>query len=438
MSAAQPGEEQRKGPHVKLPHWSVAPEGTPPTQRKNFLNVQIDGIGVGLAAASTPFLPVFLARIGASNLHVGLLTAMPALTGLLLALPVGRFLQSRRRIVPWFSLSRLLVISAYAFTGLAPFWVPKDWLIAAVLGIWAVATLPQTALNVTFSVVMNGVAGPRGRYDLMSRRWSILGFTTAVSVAVAGKVLDLLAFPINYQSVFLGLSLGGLISYYFSSSIDLPEAEPAPPSPGAGWAARLRGYVGPVMREKDFVSFVLKRFVFLTGTSLATPLFPLYYVRVVQASDSWIGLINTAQMAVVLFGYFFWARQSRRHGSRFVLLASTLAIALYPALTAASTRVEVIAIIAGVAGVFQAGIDLVFFDELMRMVPPAYTATFVSMAQMLTYLSAMAAPLVGTLLADRIGLAGALAAAAGVRLLGFALFALPSRASGANGVAQTD
>lgn len=421
---------------MKLPHWSVAPEGTPPTQRKNFLNVQIDGIGVGLAAASAPFLPVFLARLGASNLEVGLLTAMPALTGLLLALPVGRFLQTRRRIVPWFSLSRVLTVSAYAFTGLAPFVVPQKWLVAAVLGIWALATLPQTALNVTFSVVMNGVAGPRGRYDLMSRRWSILGFTTAVSVAAVGKVLGLLAFPVNYQMVFLGLSLGGLISYYFSSHIDLPEAELTPPSPGAGLRARLRDYVGPVMREPGFVSFVLKRFVFLTGTSLATPLFPLYYVRVVQASDWWIGLINTAQMAVVLFGYFFWVRQSRRRGSRFVLLASTLAMALYPALIAASTRVEVIAIIAGVAGIFQAGIDLVFFDELMRTVPPAYTATFVSMAQMLTYLSTMLAPLLGTLLADRIGLAGALAIAAGVRLLGFALFALPSRASHSPDVPQ--
>ena len=48
---------------------------------------------------------MFLARLGVTNFDVGLLTAMPALTGLILALPVGRFLQNRRRIVPWFSLS---------------------------------------------------------------------------------------------------------------------------------------------------------------------------------------------------------------------------------------------------------------------------------------------------------------------------------------------
>jgi MFS family permease len=410
-----------------FPRWSVAPEGTPPVQRRNFLNVQIDGVGVGLAASSAPFLPVFLARLGGSNFEVGLLTAMPALTGLILALPVGRFLQSRRRIVPWFSLSRLLVVSSYVLTGLAPFIVPQPWLVRAVLIIWALATLPQTSLNVTFSVVMNAVAGPQGRYDLMSRRWTILGLTMALTVAAVSEVLDLLVFPINYQAVFLGLSLGGLISYYFSSHIELPDAEPALPAPGAPWRARLQAYIGQVLGERRFVSFVLKRFVFLTGTSLATPLFPLYYVRVVQASDWWIGVINTAQMAVLLFGYFFWVRQSRRRGSHFVLLASTLAMSLYPAVTALTTHVQVVALIAGFSGIFQAGIDLVFFDELMKTVPPAHTATFVSMAQMLTYLSTMLAPVLGTMLADRIGLAGALAVAAGVRLLGFLLFALPTR-----------
>ena len=82
---------------------------------------------------------------------------------------------------------------------------------------------------------------------------------------------------------------------------------------------------------------------------------------------------------------------------------------------------------AGLSGIFQAGIDLVFFDELMKTVPPDYTATFVSMAQLLTYLSTMVAPLLGTLLADRIGLAGALVVSSAVRLLGFGLFALPDR-----------
>jgi hypothetical protein len=119
-----------------------------------------------------------------------------------------------------------MVISAYALTGLAPFFVPDNILILVVLIIWAIATLPQTMVSVGFSVVMNAVSGPEGRYELMSRRWSILGITTAIAVAIAGQVLDRIGFHLNYQLVFLGLSMGGLISYYYSSRIQIADAEP--------------------------------------------------------------------------------------------------------------------------------------------------------------------------------------------------------------------
>jgi MFS family permease len=84
--------------------------------------------------------------------------------------------------------------------------------------------------------------------------------------------------------------------------------------------------------------------------------------------------------------------------------------------------VDLIILYAGVAGLFQAGLDLVFFDELMKTVPAEYSATFVALAQSMQYLSMVLAPLIGTWLAGYIGLAGALWLGAGLRLLGFILF----------------
>jgi predicted Na+-dependent transporter len=197
-------------------------------QDRNKRFVQIDAIGVGTAGAAAPFLPVFLTRLGATPVQIGLLTSMPGVTGLFLALWVGRFLQRQRNVVPWFSRSRLLVISAYTLTGVIPFFVQDDFLIYVILIIWALATLPQTMVNVGFSVVMNAVSGPEGRFDLMSRRWSILGITTAIATAIAGQVLDRVGFHLNYQIVFVGLSIGGLVSYYFSSRIQIPDVDPIP------------------------------------------------------------------------------------------------------------------------------------------------------------------------------------------------------------------
>jgi hypothetical protein len=317
--------------------WSAAPPDVIGVQRRNFINVQVDGIGVGLASAAAPFLPVLLTRLGASNFEVGLLTAMPAITGLLLALAIGRFLQRQRQIVPWYSRARFIYLMAYGMTGLAILIAPPEYRVAAVLTIWAVATLPSIILNVCFSVVADAIAGPKGRYELMSRRWSVLGLTSALTVAIAGQLLERLPFPLNYQVVFIALSAGGLISLYFSSHIELPDAPPvaAPAAPTA--RGQLGGLLAMLRDEPAFGAFVAKRFIFLSGIALAAPIFPLYYVRIANASDAHIGLIGTAQGLTLLIGYRLWTRLTQARGSRLVLLCTTLGLGVYPLLVSLTT-----------------------------------------------------------------------------------------------------
>ena len=158
---------------MNLIHWFTNPNIPASVNERNFLNVQADAIGVGLASAAAPYLPVFLNPPGATSFQVSLLTSMPALTGLLLSIITGRFLQGRRKIVPWYSGARLMVILSYALTGIISFIVPKEQAILSILAIWAIATLPQTVVAIGFSVVMNAVAGTTNRFELMTRRWSI-------------------------------------------------------------------------------------------------------------------------------------------------------------------------------------------------------------------------------------------------------------------------
>jgi predicted MFS family arabinose efflux permease len=404
---------------------SSLPHQSSEIRKRNFRNVQIDAIGVSISNVAAPFLPVFLTRLGASNFQVGLLSSIPGVTGLVLAILVGRFLQTRRNIVPWYSLSRLMVISCYTLTGLLTLFIPKSFMVASTLAIWAFASLPQTALAVAFSVVMNAVAGPEGRYALLSRRWAIFGLTTVVGTFIITRLIDRVAFPFNYALMFLGLSLGGLISFYFSRRIDLSD-QAASPLPGAkSPLGTLHNYLTLVRSAPAFLSFSTKRFVYLSALALSAPILPLFLVRTVGASDSQIGSINMIFALTMLVGYFIWPRISKRWGGRLVLLATSLGMVLYPALTAANPYVDRIMLFAGIAGLFQAGLDLVFFDELMKTVPEEYCAMFVSMAQSMQYLSTILAPLVGTWLAGYIGLGGALWLSAGLRLLGFILFFIP-------------
>jgi MFS family permease len=411
---------------VNLKRFFAQPAGLSQTEKNNYRNVQVDAIGVGLANAAAPFLPVFLTHLNASSFEVGLLSSMPAVTGLILSIPLGRFLQRQMNIVKWFSIARLFVIMCYALSGIVSMFLPDQSVVAAILVIWAVATVPQVIVAITFSVVMNAVAGPNGRFDLMTRRWSTMGITTTIFVLAIGRLLDKVAFPLNYQIMFIVLSLGGLLSFYFSSHISL--APTIPPALSYGKkpiGALVKEYKDLIFKEKPYLSFLTKRFVFLTGSALATPLIPLYLVRVVHATDGWISVINTAQTAILVIGYFVWTRQSRKRGTRNVLIWTTLGVSLYPLAMALTHSTWQITLYAALVGIFQAGLDLVFFDELMRTVPIEYSAIFVSFAQSIQYMSSMFAPLIGTMIGDAYGLGVGLIVAAAVRFIGFAMFLLP-------------
>ncbi len=413
--------------NYKLYSWFNVPRNAPEMNHTNFRNVQIDAIGVGLASTAAPFLPVLLTRLGASTLQVSMLTFMPALTGFILAIPLGQFLQTRKNIVPWFSAARLAVLSSYGLTGIVIIFLPQAAAILGILGLWAVATVPQTVLNITFSVVMNKVSGSSGRYELMTHRWSLLGLTNAISALLAGRFLEKLPFPQNYQIVFIVLSVGGLISYYFSSRIHIPDNIQQFEKVKKSLRDRALGYIRLIYSEKPFVNFVWKRFVFLSGAALANPLLPIYYVRSLNATDFWIALINIASSSTVILGYFFWMNQSRRRGSHLVLLATTFGASLYPILVGISKKEWPVVIFAGINGIFQAGLNLVFFDELMNRVPVDYSATFVAAAQMLQYLSLIAAPLLAPWISNLLGVSTGLVIAGCISLLGFLFFFMEKR-----------
>jgi hypothetical protein len=100
--------------------------------------------------------------------------------------------------------------------------------------------------------------------------------------------------------------MGGLISYYSSSRIQIPDTELVASINHHSFKSNLAEYYQLINSSPKFVSVTLKQFVFLFGITLATPLFPLYFVRELNASDAWIRLLYTTQTVVLVVGYFFW------------------------------------------------------------------------------------------------------------------------------------
>jgi len=342
---------------------------------------------------------------------------------MLLSIPVGEFLSRRPNIVPWFARSRFAVLICYVLTGLVPFFVPDSAAPSVIIAIWAFATLPQTLVSVAFTVVMGAIAGPGGRLNLMSHRWSVLGLTNSITVLIIGQILPIFNFPLNYQLVFIASGIGALISVVMSSTLKLPPVAAPPPAQNLIKTFRHHGHT--LRTNRAFMSFAASSFVFRWGMMMASPLFPIYWVKNIQATDPAIGLINSTQTMSMMVGYYLWSRLSRRRGLRWVLLVTTFGVSLYPFLTALTQQVQVLVIWAALAGLCSAGVDLVFFDILLDACPGDQQAAYIGMFQSSVFLAAFLAPLVGTAISTSYGIVPALILASVIRFGGFGLmFAL--------------
>ena len=391
-------------------------------EQHNYRMMRGDSVAMGTINAASTFLPVFVARLGGSAFEVGLLTAIPAVCAVLLAIPVGQVLQRGRDIVAWYSRGRLFAHLAFVAMSVAVLTFDNATAIGVVLAIWAVAAVPSTIGIVSFPVVMDGAAGPRGRLELMSRRWSIMGVTTAIVVAAVGLALDALPFHEGYAIVFAFFTGAGIVSWWYSSRYRVVTQVPDASLPESLWS-RIRGMVSIVRANPAFLRYSARQLVYIAGVRLTLPLIPLYFVRELRAPDAWIGIIATAQSLSLLVGYIGWRRYVRVRGRAFMLLATLLVSSLYPVAISLTGSVAVVAVLAAAASLFSAGVDLALFDELMDRIPRQYGVTFTALDTTFANTATIVAPLVGAAIAETIGIHGALRIGSVVTLLAVVLFA---------------
>lgn len=411
--------------HTERPRRDRDSEPAASVERHNIRITRRDAAAMGVLNTSATFLPVFLVRLGGTPFEVGLVTSLPALVGIVLAIPIGHLLARRNRIVRIYSRARLaahlsfLAIAAIVATS------PTDSLIVPILVVWTVAAVPSTVGMVTFPIVMSGAAGRRGRYELMSLRWSILDLANAVSVVSIGVLLERLRFPTNYQIAFVTFAVAGVVSYAYARQFSVPD----PPLGDASvmparMTDRVVARVRSIWANREFVAFSSRHLVYALGARLILPIVPLYYVTVIGASDGAIGFIAMVQSLALLFGFVIWRRMARNgQGPSLLLVPMTLA-ALFPLALAFTGELPVAVCLVAVAGFSTAGVELALFETLMRTVPMKAGVVFTSVDHAVMSGASVIAPLVGAVLAEAGGLSVALQMGTVVSLAGLTLFAL--------------
>ncbi len=367
----------------------------------------------------TSFLSVFTIRLGGSDMHVGLLSALPALVAIFFSIPGSRMVEREHRPLSVLLLSGALNRAGYLAVALVPFVLlirPADTVVLLV----GLLSIPGAVASVAFTTMFSRAVAPENRARVVSIRNVWVGITSTAAALLGGKLLDVIVFPINYQILFALAFAASMVSIYYLSRIQLPPAQVAPQKSAP--PRRARDFIDMLRANPGFVRFTRAAFIFHWGMFFAPPLYSIYWVRVLNASDGWVGLINMVGSATTIIFYAIWGRLSARRGNRFVLILTTIGLVLYPLFTALSPSVEWILVVSFLGGVFSSGFALALFNGLLEVVPEYNRSGYIAAYTTLINVTAFISPILSTSLAEIFGIRSMLIFGALLRLVGSFMF----------------
>ncbi len=372
-----------------------------------------------LFGVTANFLTVFVARLTTSPWLISGVTSGPALVNILWQLYALRIVERSddpQRLVVRFAIPARL---GFLLIALVPFFLPPAWQAHGIVAIVLLQAIPTAVIAVAFSSMFPDLV-PRDRMAaIVGMRNVLLSATSTVAVILSGVILTALAFPLGYQAIlFLGFlaSLGSIWSFARLRVEPRQARQPASKEPGSQASAMA------LVRDRNFVRFVAGAGTLQLGMFMTAPLFPLYWVDTLHLSDAWISAFATTLTLTGVVGAYALRGFVNRWSISSILGVSSFLFAFYPILTSLLTSPLLIAIVAGFAGVWAGVINVVLFNGLTEVCPPAQRARYMGVYTWLMNIAIFAAPLAGAAFAGVVGVQTALLLAGGLRILAALIF----------------
>ncbi len=393
---------------------------------RNYRNLLLSGAWFGpVDGGIFNYLPVFLARLGASPSLVSLLASGPSLLGILCFIPGGAYAERHPDQVKLVVRAAFIARLSYLLIALLPLLLSPPQVALAAIILWSLMAIPNAVHVSAWTGVMQRAVPPSRRAQLNGTRWALMSLFSGSSIALFGLLLDRTPFPAGYQIVFMASFLANLLHLYYFGQVKVPPFVPHRAEGGnGGMADRLRSFWSPFVESRPFIRYNLATLSYRLALAMPAGLFSVFWVQDLHASDTWIGLRGTAGYAALVVGYWYWGRMANRLGHRTLLWICGLAQASYPVLTALAPAPQWLLPAAVVWGFTVSGIDIGFFDLLLATCPEGRQPSFAAAANMLASVAITLGPLLGAGLAQVLGIQSALFAIGGLQAAATAFFVL--------------
>jgi len=377
------------------------------TLRHNILALGVDYglfmLALTFASQST-ILPAFAAWLGASNVVIGAIPAVMTLGWFLPSLFAAGHTETLMLKLPfimrWTPWERVpfLVMALLAFF-MAERW-PGLTLALVILMLAVITSVGGVLMPAWMDLIGRALpATIRGRFFALSNFVAgLVGF--AVSLLIAEVLLRLPA-PASYGVCFLGATVCAGLSWI---ALAFVREEPAPRAAARVPLRRyLRRMPGLLRRDRNLSWFLAARACAMTG-AMATGFYTVYALRTWEAPAAQAGVFTALMLLGQSVGTLTLGWVADHAGHRLVLLAGMAAAVgtITAALLASSlTAFGVVFVLFGVQG---AAVNVSNLNVLLEFAPtPDARPTYVGLGTTAMAPMALAAPLLGGVLADTVG-----------------------------------
>jgi MFS family permease len=374
------------------------------------------------------FNAAYAIRLGASNADISLLVSVPALTAVLVLLPAGRFLQSRQRPQKWLLASVFIARAGTLLAVVVPWLhiggITQGTLLVILL---IMLSIPGHFFNLGIIPFLAQAVPEQHRASTFAARNALAGAILAVCCSLFGLWLSREAFPLNYQVMYALALLVSLVSLHYLSKVKVLKT-PVPAAPimaGKIWRSSVRQWaalLATMAAVRDFKRHLVNTLLYSIGIWAAGPLYVLYYVRGLQASEAWLGTFGAIGSLSTIGGYILWRRFIARYSEPTALKLTIVAMGLYPLLAGLFPSLTFILVVAAINGVITAGVNLSHFTTLLKVIPADKHHDYTALYLTLLNIGAFVCPPAAIFVANRIGFAPALVACGLLSMTGAASF----------------
>ncbi len=402
-------------------------------QQRNFLLLYLESLLAPFTGIAGAFTGAYAIRLGASNSLIGLMNSLPSLLVILVSIPFGRIMQTSHRKLFWGLGGISLYRIGFMAFALAPFFTgtvltPAVYFVA----IFSLIAIPIQFFNIATVGLMIDIVPDNLRAAIFTNRSLISSLVSIGGVFLAGLWLNKGEFPHNYQVLFLVCGFIAFLNLFVWLGMRFPkhpavEALPLAASADAGQApvaddlAKTAAAVSrPVQKQTlighvrelshvfrgqpVFTRFMINTLLLNTGLWLVGPLYVLYTVKELGASDAWIGLSGTVASVSSMVGLLLGRRLVETWGDVLAQRRLVLLMGFYPILIGLSPTLNIILVMGGIYNLFTPGFSLANYSLWLKVLPSQRREDATAVYNTAMSIGPAIFPLIGVALSERLGI----------------------------------